>query len=874
MDDADLIARVYPAVVRGNEKHAPNSIKACSLYVPPQHETAEEEVQYGRDDRETTEPPEQPVDKMRFEYDGRPFIEVRFSNVPRSSNGVIFGCSTKSDVILPNLKDLSHFHFSLTFDEQKRLIVKDLGSLIGTEVTYDSKGEGTRRRFHWIIGGDKNAHRQKNIIIKVHDNVQFEVVANEHDIESQSYIENVEKFCQGSATTEGLFDDLNIPLRPDTEFATGAHTPGNGPIYVKRKIGKGGFGVAVHCWDVSTGDETVIKRPSNEMVKKFLKKSVDNVSELAQGRRRWKDEANNMRNLVHPHIIKLLDVVNDPYPKLVLEYISGGPLSQLENITISESVLVLTQCLSALTLMHKNQLAHRDISPNNILVKSREPFVVVLADFGLSKNAAELRTQCGTAPFAAPEVLEDSSVKRYSVAVDIWSLGVVICKTLRILPSYSIHMQNLQQNVTDLSWCNMVVDSLGKLYRRRPDSLKLFLLASMLVISPAGRNSARGCYDRVKALPDRIVNAEPCDRISDILWREATVVYPSGINTNEQSIVRLKDAAPATNAGDFNDDGESTDAMNSTGSSSGDDRAKRRSGAPPPSSHHLDARSNLKRPTAEMAPLSPKSKRQGRVSISQSHDFSGNHHIKPEVDWETAEVAALLQDLRNGAFQCDKCDNLPDPPSWHPWDPAEGKSMHLHWESGRGWVHCDHIVNEAAETNEHSINRSSLSGYPSGRRTENRTADEAQCGNSALSALVALDSNLGENAPICQLADYPGENDISAEPHTVLMNNDESGRLQKRQGRSESRSPVGISEIMNSNLWKEPAVSNNASPHCETPALNCLTGIRVGDLGCPIAIHSDTSSQQRPAELKNVDRTTQRERFQLVYYSMRRISMY
>lgn len=100
-------------------------------------------------------------------------------------------------------------------------------------------------------------------------------------------------------------------------------------------------------------------------------------------------------NFQQDHLVKLLGVVDDP-PELHLEYARRGPLSNLKNITISESVLVLTQCLSALSYLHGEQLAHRDIPPNNILVRSRAPFDVVLADFGLCKNATELRTQCGT----------------------------------------------------------------------------------------------------------------------------------------------------------------------------------------------------------------------------------------------------------------------------------------------------------------------------------------------------------------------------------------------------------------------------------------------------------------------------------------------
>ncbi|KIE00463.1 CAMK family protein kinase, partial [Metarhizium majus ARSEF 297] len=361
MDVKDLIARVYP--VSDMHGRAKEAITTSQYYVPPPlSDEQPKKVQCGREDREATTPPED-VDATASEYDGRPFIEIRFSKIPRSSHGVF--------------------------------IVKDLGSLIGTEVTYDTKGTGTRRNFTWIIGGNEKAHQQGKIIIKIHKTVQFEIVDLEHDIDSQSYIDNVERFCQGSATAEGLLDDLTIPLRPDTQFATGAHTPGEGPIYLREMIGQGGFGVVTYYWDVSTGHEIVVKRPRDDMVRMFLRKGVNSAkteAALADARGKWRREANNMKNLIHPNIVRLLRVIDDPYPQLVLEYIPGGPLSQLENITISESMLVLTQCLSALTLMHENQLAHRDISPNNILVKSLEPFVVVLADFGLSKDVAELRS--------------------------------------------------------------------------------------------------------------------------------------------------------------------------------------------------------------------------------------------------------------------------------------------------------------------------------------------------------------------------------------------------------------------------------------------------------------------------------------------------
>ncbi|KAK9442877.1 protein kinase [Metarhizium brunneum] len=493
MDVKDLIARVYPVSdTHGCAKEAITTSQYC--VPPPLSDGQPKKVQCGREDREATEPPEE-VDATASEYDGRPFIEIRFSKIPRSPHGVVFGCNRKSDVVLPNLPCLSHFHFSLTFDERRQFIVKDLGSLIGTE---------------------------GKIIIKIHKTVQFEIVAFEHDIDSQSYIDKVERFCQGSATAEGLLDDLNIPLRPDTQFATGAHTPGEGPIYLREMIGQGGFGVVTYYWDVSTGHEIVVKRPRDDMVRMFLRKGVNSAkteAALADARGKWRREANNMKNLIHPNIVRLLRVIDDPYPQLVLEYIPGGPL--------------------------------------------------------------------------------------------VWD--------------------NLPKNVLGSSWCSIVVGSLEELYHRRPDSLKRFLLGSMLVLSPERRCSAQGCYERVKELPRRIVGEEACDRIKDVLWREATVVYSSDIDTNEQSTVPLRDV------GDVSDDRRSTDTMISIDPSSRDDGARRKFAAAQPPSRQSEARSSLKRPTTKMASQNPKLKRRGRASISQS-GFLDAH-----VDQEAAEAEALLQ---------------------------------------------------------------------------------------------------------------------------------------------------------------------------------------------------------------------------------------
>jgi serine/threonine protein kinase len=72
----------------------------------------------------------------------------------------------------------------------------------------------------------------------------------------------------------------------------------------------------------------------------------------------------------------------------------------------------------------------------NILVASLSPLVVKLGDFGISKrvqnNDTKLQTICGTTAYMAPEIqaIDNDMYSEYTNAVDIWSLGCVLHKTL------------------------------------------------------------------------------------------------------------------------------------------------------------------------------------------------------------------------------------------------------------------------------------------------------------------------------------------------------------------------------------------------------------------------------------------------------------
>ena len=76
--------------------------------------------------------------------------------------------------------------------------------------------------------------------------------------------------------------------------------------------------------------------------------------------------------------------------------------------------------------IHRQGIIHRDIKLENIFL-SKDKSVAVIGDFGLSNfftPASQLKTRCGSAEYAAPELLDKT--KNYDKSIDIWSSGVVL----------------------------------------------------------------------------------------------------------------------------------------------------------------------------------------------------------------------------------------------------------------------------------------------------------------------------------------------------------------------------------------------------------------------------------------------------------------
>ncbi|EGN97581.1 hypothetical protein SERLA73DRAFT_92742 [Serpula lacrymans var. lacrymans S7.3] len=134
--------------------------------------------------------------------------------------------------------------------------------------------------------------------------------------------------------------------------------------------------------------------------------------------------------LHHPYICGMREmIVHQHHYYMVFEYVNGG---QMLDYIISHGRLrervarkFARQIGSALDYCHRNNVVHRDLKIENILIS--ETGNIKIIDFGLSNlfdPVAHLSTFCGSLYFAAPELL---NAKVYTgPEVDVWSFGVVL----------------------------------------------------------------------------------------------------------------------------------------------------------------------------------------------------------------------------------------------------------------------------------------------------------------------------------------------------------------------------------------------------------------------------------------------------------------
>ncbi|QSZ28690.1 hypothetical protein DSL72_003190 [Monilinia vaccinii-corymbosi] len=258
---------------------------------------------------------------------------------------------------------------------------------------------------------------------------------------------------------------------------------------VLEKLGSGHYATVYLCVEKATGQRFAVKI--------FTRKHGVGEKQRIEG---FQQEIAILMGVSHPNMLCLKDTFDEPDATyLVLELAAEGELFnwivKKGKLTEQEARKVFVQLFEGLKYLHERGIVHRDIKPENILMTDGE-LHVKLADFGLSKIIGEesfTTTLCGTPSYVAPEILQDNSHRRYTRAVDIWSLGVVLYICLCGFPPFSDELYS-RDNPYDLK----AQIKLGRFDYPSPywdtiGDLALDLIDRMLTVDPDKRYTVDEC---------------------------------------------------------------------------------------------------------------------------------------------------------------------------------------------------------------------------------------------------------------------------------------------------------------------------------------------------------------------------------------------
>lgn len=191
------------------------------------------------------------------------------------------------------------------------------------------------------------------------------------------------------------------------------------------KIGAGGMGTVYRAHGEAGPDVAI----------KVLRPGLG--AERAAMLARFSREAEAMRRLEHPHVVRFLDHGEDgDIAYIVTELVEGTDLAArlaAGRMSLAQIVDVFGQVCDGVAAAHAAGIVHRDLKPANILVGTSG---VKVADFGLAQLGADVaiptltRTNVamGTFHYLAPEQRKDARTVDHRA--DIWALGVIFYEML------------------------------------------------------------------------------------------------------------------------------------------------------------------------------------------------------------------------------------------------------------------------------------------------------------------------------------------------------------------------------------------------------------------------------------------------------------
>jgi len=247
---------------------------------------------------------------------------------------------------------------------------------------------------------------------------------------------------------------------------------------VGKTLGEGAYGKVYYVQHRTTGMVRAMKA--------IKKKSV-----LKEEQEKLFSEVSILKDLDHPHIVKLYELYQDDnYYYLITEFCTGGELfdriQAMHSFTEKIAADYMKQILSAVVYCHDKSIVHRDLKPENLLLDSKGLDArLKVIDFGTSRRfnvGTKMTQKFGTAYYIAPEVLG----KYYDEKCDVWSCGVILYILLCGYPPFGGANDKEILNKVKVGKYRFDEEDWGKI----SDDAKN-LIRKMLTFNPADRITAR-----------------------------------------------------------------------------------------------------------------------------------------------------------------------------------------------------------------------------------------------------------------------------------------------------------------------------------------------------------------------------------------------
>ncbi|MHC5724989.1 MAG: serine/threonine protein kinase, partial [Nostoc sp.] len=201
----------------------------------------------------------------------------------------------------------------------------------------------------------------------------------------------------------------------------------NGRFIVQKVLGGGGFGVTYSALEQRTGKLFAIKT---------LNPIQQSQSDFQEKQEQFVNEALRLRGCQHPHIVKVHEVIQEAgLWGMLMEYVNGDDLGvyvdKHGHLSEDEALRYINQVGQALECVHQQGFLHRDIKPNNIILRDGKQ-EAVLIDFGLARKFTIGKTlsmtNSKTEGYAPVEQYERQG--RFGTSTDVYALAATLSSLL------------------------------------------------------------------------------------------------------------------------------------------------------------------------------------------------------------------------------------------------------------------------------------------------------------------------------------------------------------------------------------------------------------------------------------------------------------